>query len=83
MNYSQSTVFRCRTEGCAGGGGRADDSPEDCVRVHAVGRKEAELTRWKPTCSRCGEYQVEDISCRTLSGVCGVGYMKVCIWLLY
>lgn len=66
MHYSQCTTFRCPRTGCPGG----TKEGEGFVRLHSVGKKEAELTRRKPCCPHCGEVTVEDVTCRSLSGAC-------------
>ena len=66
MHYSQCATFRCPRVGCPG----ATKEAEGFVRLHSVGKKEAELTRQKPCCPHCGEITVEDVTCRSLSGTC-------------
>ena len=64
MHYSQCTTFRCPRVGCPGAAREA----EGFVRLHSVGKKEADLVRHKPCCPHCGELTVEDVTCRSLSG---------------
>ena len=68
INYREHALFSCPNELCLDG----NTSNSYYISMHVAGASEAATVGKEWTCYSCGSLLVENVSCRTLSGIPGL-----------